>query len=220
MKAKKYGKGYKTPPKKLVVLISGTGSNMTSILTACTNNRINGKVVAVISSNAEAKGLITAKNHGIDTYVFSKKEYGDARDTEMVKVISGYQPDFVILAGYLGIITKPLLDAYPMRIINIHPALLPKHGGKNYFGLNVHRAVIEAGDKKSGPTVHYVDEGTDTGPIINQQKVEVKKNDTPEILQKRVLKAEHKLFVKTIRQLCNGKTGARKIYHYYRRKRR
>ena len=204
MKAKKYGKGYKTPPKKLVVLISGTGSNMTSILTACTNNRINGKIVAVISSNAEAKGLITAKNHGIDTYVFSKKEYGDARDTEMVKVISGYQPDFVILAGYLGIITKPLLDAYPMRIINIHPALLPKHGGKNYFGLNV----------------HYVDEGTDTGPIINQQKVEVKKNDTPEILQKRVLKAEHKLFVKTIRQLCNGKTGARKIYHYYRRKRR
>lgn len=218
MKTKKIGKKYKTPPKKLVVLISGTGSNMTAILTACKNNRINGEIKAVISSNTEAKGLLTASNSGIDTYVFSKKEYGDARDTEMVKVINKYNPDFVILAGYLGIITKPLLDAYPMKIVNIHPALLPKHGGKDFFGLNVHKSVIESGDKKSGPTVHYVDEGTDTGPIINQQKVKVMPNDTPEILQKRVLKAEHKIFVKTVRQLCNGKTRARKINKYYRRK--
>ncbi len=212
--------GYKTPPKKLVVLISGTGSNMSAILSACKNGRINAEVKAVISSNHEAKGLSAAKAYGADTYVFSKKDYGESRDEAMVKVIDSYAPDFVILAGYLGIITKPLLKAYPMRIVNIHPALLPKHGGKSFFGLNVHRSVIEAGDTKSGPTVHYVDEGTDTGPIIGQKKVRVKRGDTPEALQKRVLVEEHRLLVKTVRQLCNGNIRARKIHHYYRRKKR
>jgi len=217
MKKRIYGKGYKTPPKKLVVLISGTGSNMTAILNACKNKRINGEIKAVISSNADAKGLLTAKSQGIDTHVFSKKDYGDSRDEKMLEVIKGYEPDYIILAGYLGIITEPLLKAYPLRIINIHPALLPKYGGKDYYGLNVHRAVIKAGEKRTGVTVHYVDAGTDTGPILSQKKVKVKPSDTPEILQKRVLKSEHDLFVRTIRALCNGKTRQRKINKYYGR---
>lgn len=212
------GRKYSAPPKSLVVLISGSGSNLQSLMDGCAAGRINGRIKAVISSNAQAKGLVRAQNAGIPTYVFSKAEYGDARDAKMAEVIASFSPDFIILAGYLGIISPPLIERFRYKIINIHPALLPKYGGKNFFGINVHNAVIQAGDKKSGATVHYVDEGTDTGLIIRRKKVRVMPGDTPEVLQKRVLKKEHILIVETVRALCNGNIRARKIYKYDRRK--
>lgn len=187
-------------------MVSGSGSNFAAILKGIESGEINGVVRAVISSNGDAYALVRAAEHNIDTYVCSVAEYGsgDARDREILAILRKYDTDYVILAGYLGIVSQFLIDAYPNRIVNIHPALLPKFGGKGFYGLNVHKAVLAAGESESGATVHFVDGGTDTGLIIAQQSVEVKQGDTPEELQKRILdNVEHKLFPRVVQMLCN-----------------
>ncbi|MCL2797581.1 MAG: phosphoribosylglycinamide formyltransferase [Firmicutes bacterium] len=196
-------------PKKLGILVSGGGSNLQAVLDACAAGEINGKVVAVISSNPEAYALTRTKNSGVPAYIAALKNYAsrEARDAYILEILKKHEVDYVVLAGYLGILTEPLVKAFERRMINIHPALLPKFGGAGLHGLNVHKAVIAAGEKKSGATVHFVDLGIDSGEIIAQESLDVLPSDTPETLQARILsEIEHKLLVCVVKGLCEGST--------------
>lgn len=195
--------------KRLVYLVSGGGTNMQAVLDAIESGVINAESVGVISSNHEAYALERAKKAGIPSFVFAKADFGGdtaLRDAALKKTLDKLRPDYILLVGYLGILSGEIIDEYEYRLINIHPALLPKFGGKGFYGLNVHRAVLAAGEKVSGATVHFVDKGTDTGLIIRQKSVEVREGDTPEELQKRVLDTcEHPLLVSVVKDICDGK---------------
>lgn len=194
--------------KKLALLVSGSGTNMQAIMDACDSGEINGRIAVVISSNHEAYAIVRAEGAKIPSYVCSKKDFPttEARDAEILRLLDMYGVDYVILAGYLGIIPPEIINKYKNRIVNIHPALLPKFGGKNFYGLNVHRAVIAAGETESGATAHFVSEEVDGGPIIRQQKLKVYKGDTPEDLQRRILDTiEHPMLVSVIKDLCDDR---------------
>ncbi len=191
--------------KKIAVFISGSGSDMQSVIDGCESGYIDGKVVCVVASRDGIFGLERAKKHGIDSAVFALKDYdGDCgkRDESILSYLAGYDVDLIVLAGYLGIVTQKLVSTFRRRMINIHPSLIPAHCGKGMYGLRVHESVLASGDKVSGATVHYVDEGTDTGDIIVQQRVEVREGDTPHSLQERVLETEHQLLPYAVRFLC------------------
>ena len=190
--------------KNIAVFASGSGSDMQSVIDACESGQINGKVVAVIASRPGIFALERAAKHNIPSKVFSVKEYGspEAKDGAIVEYLRPMGIDLIVLAGYLSIVSKPLLDVYEGRIINIHPSLIPRHCGKGMYGLHVHESVLAAGDKESGCTVHFVDSGTDTGKIIEQVRVPVLAGDTPETLQARVRKEEHKLLPRVVARLC------------------
>ena len=190
--------------KNIAVFASGSGSDMQSVIDACESGQINGKVVAVIASCPGIFALERAAKHNIPSKVFSVKEYGspEAKDGAIVEYLKPMGIDLIVLAGYLSIVSKPLLDVYEGRIINIHPSLIPRHCGKGMYGLHVHESVLASGDKVSGCTVHFVDSGTDTGKIIRQVTVPVEEGDTPETLQARVLVQEHKLLPQVVAELC------------------
>lgn len=190
--------------KNIAVFASGSGSDMQSVIDACESGQINGKVVAVIASRPGIFALERAAKHNIPSKVFSVKEYGspEAKDGAIVEYLRPMGIDLIVLAGYLSIVSKPLLDVYEGRIINIHPSLIPRHCGKGMYGLHVHESVLASGDKVSGCTVHFVDSGTDTGKIIRQVTVPVEESDTPETLQARVLVQEHKLLPQVVAELC------------------
>ena len=179
---------------------------MAAILECIDRGEINGEVAAVISSNAEAYALTRARERGIPAHVCALKDFPsrEDRDREILRLLKFYECDYCLLAGYLGIVSPFLVEAYPYRIVNIHPALLPKFGGKGFHGIHVHEAVIKAGEKESGATVHFVDSGTDTGLVIAQRKLAVLDTDTPESLQSRILdQIEHKLFPEVVKLLCD-----------------
>ena len=190
--------------KNIAVFASGSGSDMQSVIDACESGQIDGKVVAVIASRPGIFALERAAKHNIPSKVFSVKEYGspEAKDGAIVEYLKPMGIDLIVLAGYLSIVSKPLLDVYEGRIINIHPSLIPRHCGKGMYGLHVHESVLASGDKVSGCTVHFVDSGTDTGKIIRQVTVPVEEGDTPETLQARVLVQEHKLLPQVVAELC------------------
>ena len=190
--------------KNIAVFASGSGSDMQSVIDACESGQINGKVVAVIASRPGIFALERAAKHNIPSKVFSVKEYGspEAKDGAIVEYLKPMGIDLIVLAGYLSIVSKPLLDVYEGRIINIHPSLIPRHCGKGMYGLHVHESVLASGDNVSGCTVHFVDSGTDTGKIIRQVTVPVEEGDTPETLQARVLVQEHKLLPQVVAELC------------------
>lgn len=190
--------------KNIAVFASGSGSDMQSVIDACESGQINGKVVAVIASRPGIFALERAAKHNIPSKVFSVKEYGspEVKDAAIVEYLKPMGIDLIVLAGYLSIVSKPLLDVYEGRIINIHPSLIPRHCGKGMYGLHVHESVLASGDKVSGCTVHFVDSGTDTGKIIRQVTVPVEEGDTPETLQARVLVQEHKLLPQVVAELC------------------
>lgn len=169
--------------KNIAVFASGSGSDMQSVIDACESGQINGKVVAVIASRPGIFALERAAKHNIPSKVFSVKEYGspEAKDGAIVEYLRPMGIDLIVLAGYLSIVSKPLLDVYEGRIINIHPSLIPRHCGKGMYGLHVHESVLASGDKVSGCTVHFVDSGTDTGKIIRQVTVPVEEGDTPKL---------------------------------------
>jgi len=180
---------------------------MQSIIDAIESGYIeNAEIVEVISSKPDAYALKRAEKHDIETKIICKNDYKDIGDRmdAICDALDSSHTDLVVLAGYLSILTPKLISRYARRIINIHPALLPKYGGKDKYGLNVHKAVIEAGEKESGATVHYVDEGIDTGEIIMQEKVPVLPDDTPETLAARVLEVEHKILPEAIRKIEKG----------------
>ncbi len=186
---------------RISVLVSGNGSDLQSIIDAVEDGRIpNSKIVGVISSNADAYALERAKQHEIPYAAVTKFEYADLRDRfdAILKILDGEHPDLIVLAGYLSILPPKVVQKYAGRIINIHPALLPKFGGKDYYGIRVHEAVLAAGETESGATVHYVDEGIDTGKIILQEKVPVMPGDDPQTLRERVLEVEHRILPEAI----------------------
>ena len=194
---------------KMAVLVSGGGTNLQAILDAIREGRItNASVEVAISNNPGAYALKRAENCGVKAVCVSPASYKDRElyNEALVQTIQSYQVDLVVLAGCMVVMPKAMIEAYPNRIINIHPALIPSFCGTGYYGLKVHEAALARGVKVTGATVHFVDEGTDTGPIILQQPVMEKADDTPEILQRRVMEqAEWKILPQAIDLIANGK---------------
>ena len=190
--------------KRIAIFASGGGSDMQSLVDGCESGLIDGKVVAVVTNKDGIGALDRAKKHGIESKVFKLADYKDAedRDRAIIDYLVQKDVELVVLAGYLAIVTPSLVDKYRGKIINIHPSLIPKFCGKGMYGLKVHTAVIAAGEKESGATVHFVDEGADTGEIIAQVKVPVLEGDTPQTLQERVLEQEHILLPSVVAKLC------------------
>lgn len=193
----------------VVVLVSGGGTNLQAIIDAVENGTItNTKIAGVISNNKNAYALERAKKHGITNCCISPKDYADRAtfNQKFLEKMDELNPDLIVLAGFLVVIPPEMIAKYRNRIINIHPSLIPSFCGTGYYGLKVHEAALARGVKVVGATVHFVDEGTDTGPIILQKAVEVEEGDTPEVLQRRVMEqAEWKILPKAIDLIANGK---------------
>lgn len=184
---------------KIAVILSGSGSNFQSIIDAVEAKELNCEISIAIADR-EAYGLERAEKHGIKNVLVDRKIFKKELTKEIFKYIDK-DIDLIVLAGFLSILDGEITKEWQNKIINIHPALLPKFGGKGMYGMNVHRAVIETGEKESGCTVHYVNAGIDTGATIRQAVVPVLSTDTPELLQKRVLNEEHKILVEVIKEL-------------------
>ena len=185
---------------RMAVLVSGGGTNLQSVIDAVEDGTLKSQIVCVISNKETAYGLERARKHHIPAYFINPKE--DGYDEKLLDKLQEEQVDLVVLAGYLKILSPELIKAYNRKIINIHPSLLPKFGGKGFYGIHVHEAVIKAGEKEIGATVHFVDEGVDTGEMIVQKKLKVEASDTPETLQARILdQIEHKILVEAIKKL-------------------
>jgi phosphoribosylglycinamide formyltransferase 1 len=187
-------------------LASHEGSNMQAVITACKAGVLKAKPAAVISNNAHSGALLKAKQEGIPYYHLSSKTHPtpEELDSAILDALSSNQVDLVILAGYMRKLGPKTLKHYKGRVINIHPALLPKFGGEGMYGIRVHQAVLAAGEKETGVTIHLADEDYDRGPIIAQSRLPVLPADTAETLSGRVLEREHKFLVETIGKIING----------------
>lgn len=198
---------------RVAVLVSGGGTNLQAILDAIKSNMItNAEVVGVISNNRNAYALERAVKAGVSAQCISPKDYEnrDVFNDALLNAIDELRPDLIVLAGFLVVIPEKLIRKYENRIINVHPSLIPSFCGTGYYGLKVHEAALKRGVKVTGATVHFVDEGTDTGPIILQKAVEVLPDDTPEVLQRRVMEqAEWKIMPEAIDLIANGKVAVR-----------
>nr|XP_016501433.1 PREDICTED: phosphoribosylglycinamide formyltransferase, chloroplastic-like [Nicotiana tabacum] len=190
--------------KNLVVFVSGGGSNFRSIYEATIEGTVHGEVAVLVTNKHDCGGAKYAREQGIPVILFPKaKDKSEGLSEEdLVGALRTYNIDFILLAGYLKLIPTELVQAFPRSIFNIHPSLLPAFGGKGYYGMKVHKAVIASGARYSGPTIHYVDEHYDTGRILAQRVVPVLANDTADTLAARVLKEEHKLYVEVAAALC------------------
>jgi phosphoribosylglycinamide formyltransferase-1 len=186
---------------RLVILISGRGSNMKSIVEAVNNGELNAEVAAVISNRPDAAGLAFAEQQGIATQTLDHKQFDsrEAFDSKLAEVIDSYQPDYVILAGFMRILTAEFVEHYANRLVNIHPSLLPK-----FKGLDTHQRAIDAGETEHGASVHFVTAELDDGPVILQARVPVLADDTAESLAHRVLAQEHQLYPAAINKLVNS----------------
>lgn len=194
---------------KILVCVSGGGTNLQAVIDAIKQGLItNAEIVRVISNNRNAYALKRASDAGIDAVCISPKDYADRAQflTQLLNAVNEKEPDLIVLAGFMVVLPQEMIQTYRNRIINIHPSLIPSFCGKGFYGLTVHEKVLARGVKVTGATVHFVDEGTDTGPIILQKAVTVEDNDTPEILQKRVMEqAEWKILPQAINLIANGK---------------
>ncbi len=191
---------------KVAVMVSGGGTNLQAIIDKVENGYIkDADICAVISSSRKAFALERAANHNIPGEAVVKKDYASTEEFNeaLLETIDKYSPDLIVLAGYLVIVPQIVIKKYANKIINIHPSLIPSFCGDGFYGLKVHEAVLARGCKVTGATVHFVDEGTDTGPIIAQKAVYVEEGDTPEILQRRVMEqAEWNILPDAIRSLA------------------
>lgn len=184
---------------RIVVLISGSGTNLQAIIDACNSADYPGEVVGVLSNKADAYGLVRAENAGIATTALSHKDFEsrESYDLALIDAIDNYQPDVIVLAGFMRILTPAFVQHYLGRLVNIHPSLLPK-----YQGLNTHQRAIDAGDEIHGVSVHFVTEELDGGPVILQAKVPVFENDTADDLAARVHEQEHRIYPLVVKWLC------------------
>ena len=193
---------------RVLVLVSGGGTNLQAILDKVENGTITDvEIVKVISNNYGAYALERAKKAGVEAEVVSPKDYPDraAFHAGLLQAVDAAKPDLIVLAGFLVVIPPEMIRAYAGKIINIHPSLIPSFCGTGYYGLKVHEAALKRGVKLTGATVHFVDEGTDTGPIILQKAVAVQKGDTPEVLQRRVMEeAEWEILPQAIQMIAHG----------------
>lgn len=195
------------PQVKIGVLISGSGSNLQSIIDNINNKNINGEITVVISNKRDAYGLERARQNNIDAVYINQKDYENFEQFNyaIIEELEVHNVELIVLAGYLKILSKKIIEKYNNRIINIHPSLIPSFCGKGYYGIKVHEEVIDYGVKISGATVHFVDEGADTGPIIIQEAVEIKSDDTADTLQQKILKIEHKILPLAVKYYCDRK---------------
>ena len=186
---------------KIAVLVSGGGTNLQEIIDNIENKRLNCKIEYIIADR-DCYSLERGRKYNIKSVLLDKKEYGNKLSNEINKVLKN-KVDLIVLAGYLSIIDKDFISDWNNKIINIHPSLLPKYGGKGMYGMKVHEAVIANKENKSGCTVHFVDVDIDTGKILLQRKVDVSNNETSESLQKKVLKEEHQLLIEAIEKVIS-----------------
>ena len=193
-------------PARLGFLASHRGSNMQAVIDACRSGRLNAEPVVVISNNGGSGALERAENEGIPAYCISSRTFPDEKKLDRVirDTLLRHKVDLVILAGYMKKIGAETLDAFGGKMINIHPSLLPRHGGAGMYGMKVHEAVIAAGDTETGVTIHLVGDDYDSGRILAQEKVPVGPGDTAEALAERVLKVEHRLYVETLEKILSG----------------
>ncbi|HEY5038245.1 MAG TPA: phosphoribosylglycinamide formyltransferase [bacterium] len=193
---------------KIAVFASGEGSNLQALIDAQDTGLFKGKIALVFSNVPDSKALERAENERMEAISITSKGFPGTRedyDREVLRLCEAKKIDLICLAGYMRIITPVLIKPYLYKMMNIHPALLPKFGGEGMYGHHVHEAVIKAKEKESGVTVHFVTEGVDAGPIILQGNVKVLPNDTPETLAEKVLKVEHHLYPEAVRLFCEGK---------------
>ena len=194
--------------KKIAVLVSGGGTNLQALIDAQARGELGGEIAAVISSKAGAYALERAAKAGIPGYVLPRKDFDSNRamTIALVDMLKDMHIDLIVLAGCMIIFTQELVDAYPNAIMNVHPALIPSFCGEGFYGLHVHERALEYGVKLSGATVHFVSAECDGGPIIAQKAVEVRTDDTPETLQKRIMEeAEWKLLPEAVRLFCEDR---------------
>ena len=193
---------------RVAVCVSGGGTNLQAIIDAVASGKIaDTEIVRVISNKKDAYALERAAKAGIEAVCVSKEDHPDreAFEEALIAAVDAACADLIVLAGFLVVLPEKMIQKYRRRIINIHPSLIPSFCGKGFYGLRVHEAALERGVKITGATVHFVDEGTDTGPIIKQKAVEVLENDTPEVLQRRVMEqAEWVLLPETIDEIAAG----------------
>jgi phosphoribosylglycinamide formyltransferase-1 len=191
---------------KLGFLVSGRGSNMQAVIDACKDGRLSAQPVVVISNNRDAGALARARTEGIPAYHLGRSRYPDSEqlDRKITETLKEYKVELLLLAGYMKKIGGHTLAAFQGRILNIHPALLPKFGGAGMYGMHVHEAVIARGERESGATVHIVEGDYDTGPILGQKKITVAATDTAETLAAKVLVVEHELYVETLNRIFKG----------------
>lgn len=198
---------------RIAVLVSGGGTNLQAIIDSIADGRITDTEIAVvISNNPKAKALERAKKAGVEAICISPKQYESRAlfNEALLEAVNARKVDLIVLAGFMVVVPEKMIKAYTNRIINIHPSLIPSFCGTGYYGLHVHEAALKRGVKISGATVHFVDEGTDTGPIIMQKPVEVRSDDTPEMLQRRIMEqAEWQIMPKTIDLIAHGKVHVR-----------
>lgn len=199
--------------KKITVLVSGGGTNLGALISACQDKNIqNGKISLVISSNPNAYAIERAKAANINTVVVDRKQYSDNLkfNDMLLQELKKENPDIIVLAGFMCILDKRIIDHFKNKIINVHPSLIPSFSGNGFYGLHVHEAALKRGVKVTGATVHFVNEIPDGGPIILQKCVPVYDNDTPEILQKRVMKqAEWLILPEAVSLICSEKVNVR-----------
>jgi len=195
----------KTIPR-LAVFISGTGTNLQALIDAKKKKKLEAEIALVVSSSPSAAGLGKAEKEGIETFVFQEKEFASKEEATnaLLSILREKKIEYIALAGYLKIIAAEIISEYENKIINIHPAILPKYGGQGMYGIHVHEAIIAAHDKESGLTIHLVDEKYDHGRILKQIKVPVYEDDTPGLLQQRILKEEHKHYPIFVNKLVKG----------------
>lgn len=195
--------------KNIIVLVSGGGTNLQAIIDEQSNgNIVGGKISCVISSNPNAYALERAKNNGIKTRVLPRKNFPNTLEYSkaLLDILNEEKADLIVLAGFMTILDEVVTNAYPYKIINVHPALIPSFCGEGFYGLKVHQAVLDYGVKVSGATIHFVNEKADAGAIIMQGVVDVKNDDTPQTLQKRIMEnVEWKLLPKTVSLFCQDK---------------
>ena len=188
------------------VFASHNGSDLQAIIDACANNALNASVCAVVSNNGDSMALARAKRAGIDSYHASATKYGneDALDDIILEILDSHEIDIIFLAGYLKKLRTKVLRKYHNKVFNIHPALLPKYGGKSMYGMNIHQAVISAKEAESGITVHRVNENYDEGEIVAQIKVPIFQTDTAESLAAKILEIEHRFIVEVLDKIISG----------------
>jgi len=191
---------------KIGFLASHNGSNMQSIIDACKSGKLQAKPAVIISNNSNSGALLRAKQESIPGYHLSSKTHPDpdALDRVILEALLTHEVNIIVLAGYMKKLGPKTLVRFSGAVLNIHPALLPKFGGKDMYGMNVHKAVIAAGETETGVTVHVVEKEYDIGPIIAQTRVPVMLDDTPETLAKRILEYEHRLFPETLQKIVTG----------------
>ncbi|MGB5105262.1 MAG: phosphoribosylglycinamide formyltransferase [Candidatus Zixiibacteriota bacterium] len=191
---------------RIAVLASHGGSNLQALIDGCASGQIDGEIVLVVSNNKKAFALERARNHHIDTLIMTDSAFATPEEyaLELLMQLERRGVNLICLAGYMKRIPESVVKKFRNRIVNIHPALLPKHGGKGMFGIHVHQSVIAAGERETGVTIHLVNEVYDDGKIIAQRKVPVNSGDTPQALQERVLELEHQLYPETVARIAAG----------------